>query len=135
MADKKKILITGAVGTQLINKMKERYHLCGLDRELVEGIKDTMQGDVANFDTLLEATLGMDAAIHLTGTDGEWEGVPHSNLIGTYNMLETARVNGVKRDRLRQPYRGARDAIRRGHAQSEYNAPASWLLHCQQGLR
>ena len=51
---------------------------------------------MANFDTLLEATVGMDAAIHLTGTDGEWEGVPHSNLIGTYNMLETARVNGVK---------------------------------------
>ena len=100
MAEIEKILITGAaggVGTHLIRGMKDRYHLRGLDREIVEGIEDTLQGDVADFDTMLKATQGMDAVIHLTGVDSQWEGALNSNLIGTYNMLEAARTNGVRR--------------------------------------
>ena len=100
MAEQMKILITGAagqVGTQLIKGMKDRYQLRGLDREPVPDLEDAIAGDVGDFATMLKATEGMDAAIHLTGIDNQWEGVLHTNLIGTYNLLEAARVNGVKR--------------------------------------
>lgn len=100
MADKMKILITGAagaVGSLLVQGMKERHALRALDRLPLEGLEDTIEGDVGDFDTMLEATAGMDAVIHLTGIDHDWEGVLHSNIIGTYNMLETARINGVRR--------------------------------------
>ena len=45
--------------------MKDRYLLRGLDRVPIDGIEDTIQGDVFDYDTLLEATQGVDAAIHL----------------------------------------------------------------------
>jgi len=95
-----RILITGAaggVGSTLVSGMKDRYEIRGLDRLPMSELEDTIIGDVADFDTMLEATKGMDAVIHLTGVDHEWEGVLQSNIIGTYNMLETARLNGVKR--------------------------------------
>ena len=98
--ERMKILITGAagaVGSQLIEGMGRRYFLRGLDREQVEGTDEAIAGDVGDYDVILKATEGMDAAIHLTGIDHEWEGVLQTNLIGTYNLLEACRVNGVKR--------------------------------------
>lgn len=100
MAEQMKILITGAagqVGSQLIKGMKDRYQLRGLDRVPVPDLEDAIEGDVGDFATMLKATEGMDAAIHLTGVDYEWEGVLPTNIVGTYNLLEAARVNGVKR--------------------------------------
>jgi uronate dehydrogenase len=95
-----KVLITGAagaVGSTLVKGMKDRHTIRGLDRLPIPDLEDTIEGDVADFDTMLEATKDMEAVIHLTGIDHEWEGVLQSNLIGTYNMLEAARLNGVKR--------------------------------------
>ena len=98
--ERMKILITGAagaVGSRLIQGMAGRYFLRGLDREQVAGADEAIIGDVGDGDTMLKATEGMDAAIHLTGVDHEWEGVLQTNLIGTYNLLEACRVNGGKR--------------------------------------
>ena len=98
--ERMKILITGAagaVGSRLIQGMAGRYFLRGLDREQVAGADEAIIGDVGDGDTMLKATEGMDAAIHLTGGDHEWEGVLQTNLIGTFNLLEACRVNGVKR--------------------------------------
>ena len=98
--ERMKILIAGAagaVGSRLIQGMAGRYFLRGLDREQVAGADEAIIGDVGDGDTMLKATEGMDAAIHLTGVDHEWEGVLQTNLIGTYNLLEACRVNGVKR--------------------------------------
>ncbi|MCZ6676115.1 MAG: NAD(P)-dependent oxidoreductase [Candidatus Poribacteria bacterium] len=95
-----RILITGAagaVGSTLVNGMKDRHSIRGLDRLPMPDLEDTIQGDVADFDTMCEATKDMEAVIHLTGVDREWDGVLQSNLIGTYNMLEASRLNGVKR--------------------------------------
>jgi uronate dehydrogenase len=60
-------------------------------------LEDAIIGDVADFETLLRATRGMEAVIHLTGVDHDWDGVLRNNIIGTYNMLEAARRNGVRR--------------------------------------
>ena len=95
-----KILITGAagaVGSTLVKGMKDRHTIRGLDRLPMPDLEDTIEGDVADFDTMLKATEGMEAVIHLTGTDSEWEAALQSNFIGTYNTLEAARLNGVKR--------------------------------------
>jgi nucleoside-diphosphate-sugar epimerase len=100
MVDRMKILITGAagaVGRQLIKGLGDRYELRGLDRLPIPDLDDVIEGDVGDYATMLKATEGMDATIHLTGVDHDWEGVLPTNLVGTYNMLETARVNGVRR--------------------------------------
>ena len=100
MAEKMKVLITGAagaVGSVVAKGMKDRYSIRGLDRQPMPDLEDAIIGDVADFDTMLEITQGMDAVIHLTGIDHEWEGVLQSNLIGTYNMFEASRQNGVPR--------------------------------------
>ena len=77
-------------------------------------LEDTVIGDVADFDTMLEATQDMDAVIHLTGIDHEWEGVLKSNLIGTYNMFEASIRNGVRPHCVREPRRGTRTIIHEG---------------------
>ena len=100
MVDRMKILITGAagaVGRQLIKGLGDCYELRGLDRLPIPDLDDVIVGDVGDYATMLKATEGMDATIHLTGVDHDWEGVLPTNLVGTYNMLETARVNGVRR--------------------------------------
>ena len=100
MAEKMKVLITGAagaVGSVVAKGMKDRYSIRGLDRQPMPDLENAIIGDVADFDTMLEITQGMDAVIHLTGIDHEWEGVLQSNLIGTYNMFEASRQNGVPR--------------------------------------
>lgn len=95
-----KILITGAagaIGSTLIKGMKDRHSLRGLDQRPIPDLEDTIQGDVSDFDTLLKATEGMDAVIHLTGNDSQWEEILQNALVGTYNMLEASQQNGVRR--------------------------------------
>ena len=94
-----KVLITGAagkIGSVLTRGLADRHELRGLDRVPVD-LEDAVLGDVSDFETMLDATRGMEAMIHLTGTDREWEGVLRNNIAGTYNALEAARRNGVRR--------------------------------------
>jgi uronate dehydrogenase len=55
--------------------------------------------DLANLESLIEATHGCEAIIHLggQGLEASWSTVLHSNIVGTYNVYEAARKNGVKR--------------------------------------
>ena len=62
-----------------------------------------MKGDIKNPETCLKATEGVDYVLH----QAAWGSVPrsiempmfyaHNNIMGTMNMLEAARKNGVKR--------------------------------------
>ncbi len=95
-----KILITGAagqIGSTLVKGMRQRHQLRGFDRVEMPDLADNRVGDVADCDALLAAAEGMEAIIHLTGVDSEWEKALSSNFIGTYNMLEAARIQGVRR--------------------------------------
>ena len=98
-----RILITGAagaIGSTVAKGMKDRYSLRGLDLVPMPEIEDTIVGDVTNFDTALKATKGMDAVIHLGGIPSggaPWEDILPNNFIGTYNVFEAARQNGVRR--------------------------------------
>ena len=52
-----------------------------------------------DFAAALAAVEGCDAIVHLgaQSTEGAWDAVLHSNIMGTYNIYEAARRHGVKR--------------------------------------
>jgi len=103
MVKQMRILITGAagaIGSTLVKGMRDRYSLRGLDRVPMPDLEDAIVGDVADFETILKATKDMDAVIHLAGVPSggaPWEEVLRNNIIGTYNVFEAARQNGVRR--------------------------------------
>jgi nucleoside-diphosphate-sugar epimerase len=56
--------------------------------------------DLSDLDTLAEAMAGIDVVVHLAAdpnSDAGWESVLHSNVIGTRNVFEAARLAGVRR--------------------------------------
>ena len=80
--------------------MKDRYPLRGIDRAPMPDIEDAIVGDVTDFDVVLKATQDMEAVIHLAGNPSggaPWEDILQNNIIGTYNVFEAARQNGVRR--------------------------------------
>ena len=94
-----RVLITGAagtIGTHLTRGMKDRHELRGLDRVPMPELDDAIVGDIADFDTVLEATQGMEAVIHLANVGGAWEEALQS-MIGTYNVYESAHQCGARR--------------------------------------
>lgn len=60
-------------------------------------------GDITNYETCLNCCKGIDIIVHLAANTGVGPSVEdprkdmESNVIGTFNMLEAARHNGVKR--------------------------------------
>jgi len=58
-----------------------------------------IQADLSDFSSVMRAVAGMDAIVHLGGysIEGPWQTILQSNIIGTYNVFEAARRNGVKR--------------------------------------
>ena len=100
-----RVLITGAagaVGSTLVAGLKGRYELRGLDLVEVPGLDagDVVVGDLSDFDVALEATRDVEAVIHLAGNPGgsaTWEQILPNNIVGTYNLFEASRRNGVRR--------------------------------------
>lgn len=100
------ILITGAagrLGTEL------RRGLAPLARKLRlasrNGIADlaaneeSVAFDLADADAVLAAAKGVDAIVHYGGVSVEkpWAEILQSNIVGSYNVYEAARKQGVKR--------------------------------------
>ena len=101
----KTILLTGAagrIGSFLRPELAGKYNLRLSD---VEAIRDLRPGesfvraDISNLAETIEITRGVDAVVHFGGQSGEhdWEHILSANIVGFYNTLEAARVNGVKR--------------------------------------
>ncbi len=70
------------------------------------GYDDVHTGDLSDYGSVLNATRGMDAIVHLGGDPGggtplhpggNWDSILYSNIIGARNVFEAARENGVKR--------------------------------------
>ena len=74
-----------------------RYELNGIDRVDVDGTVLTV-ADIANLNDILPAFEGIEAVVHL-GADpspqASWESVLSSNIVGTRNVYEAARLSGV----------------------------------------
>src|SRR5690349_24885861 len=109
MADRKKLLITGAagvVGTALRTHLRGRYALrlmCHSTVPEVEPGDEVVLADIANFESVLEASVGVDAIAHLAlhrsrrrGTEAERaQQTIDVDIRGVYNVLEAARINRV----------------------------------------
>ncbi len=94
-----RVLITGAagnIGSALVEGLRGRHRLRGLDLKPTPELDDAVTGDISDLDTVLEATRDMEAVIHLAGVGYAWEQAL-SIMIGTYNVFEAARQNGVRR--------------------------------------
>ncbi len=98
-----KVLITGMsglIGGLLRQRLEAAggYSLSALNRSAVDGV-ECYRADIADFDAVKSACEGKDVVVHLAaylGSD-DFEGQLRGNIVGTYNVLEAARLGGVKR--------------------------------------
>lgn len=99
---KQKILITGMsglIGGALRTELENDYELTALNRSDVPGVR-CFQADIADFEAIQPAFVGQDVVVHLSANaklHAPWEAILQTNIIGTYNVLESARRAGVKR--------------------------------------
>lgn len=101
-----RVLVTGAaggIGTHLRRLLPPIYpDLVLSDIKMPANLKPTekfIQADVANAAEIDKLCEGVDGIVHLGGISGEssWEKIHHANIIGCYNLFESARKAGVRR--------------------------------------
>jgi nucleoside-diphosphate-sugar epimerase len=97
-----RILVTGLsglIGSAVRERLEPHYELRALNRRDVVGVP-THQADISDIDAIKPAFDGVDAVIHLSaisGGDDQWDALYRTNVLGTYNVFEAARLVGVKR--------------------------------------
>jgi uronate dehydrogenase len=97
------VLITGAaggVGTLMRGFLPAYgYELRLLDLVPIDGEPDAITADLADKEAMREAVRGVDAILHFGGISLEapFEKILHANIIGTHNLYEAAREEGVRR--------------------------------------
>lgn len=98
-----KILVTGAagrIGMVLVEGLKARHSIRGFDRSPMPQLDDHIVGENTDQSALCKAAEGVDAIIHLSGNPSgaaSWDDILQSNIVGTYNLFEAARINGIRR--------------------------------------
>lgn len=114
-----RVLVTGArgrVGRVVAVGLQQLGHSVRVHDVIdVPGFDDVYVSDLADFASMLAATRGVDAIVHLGGdpgggtfvkeaasatkveSDGSWESILNANVVGAYNVFEAARQNSVKR--------------------------------------
>ncbi len=96
------ILITGMsglIGSAVRKRLETRARLTALNRSDVSGVT-TVRADLSDLDAIRPTFEGRDTVIHLgaKARDGHtWEELCDTNVIGTRNVLEAARLGGCKR--------------------------------------
>ncbi len=108
---RKKLFITGAagsVGSGLRRHLRDRYDFRLMFHSTIPEVDaedEVVVSDLADFEQMVEAGVGVDAIVHL-GIASSGRGFPRSrynqrimdtNIRGTYNVFESARINGVPR--------------------------------------
>lgn len=98
---------TGLIGRQVVRKLKSQGFLVttvSLDSIHIAGADKHVQGDLTDFNFCMEATRNVDYVFHLAGIKGSLEVTlarPASFLVPMLrfntNVLEAARINGVKK--------------------------------------
>jgi len=95
----KRVLVTGANGTigRLVReRLADRYQLTYLTHRPADYLSHV--ADIADLDAILPAFEGIDAVVQLAASVSvlsPWSEVLPANFIGTYNVYEAARRNGV----------------------------------------
>ncbi len=91
--------MSGLIGGALRGKLEGRYELAALNRSPVAGV-NTFRADLADPAAIRPAFEGQDVVVHLGAKSGDrftWDEFRETNIVGTYNVLEAARLSGVKR--------------------------------------
>jgi uronate dehydrogenase len=101
-----RILISGAAGviaTRLRALLRDDYPAIRLTdvvrpQELAAS-EEFVAADLADFAAVERAVAGIDSIVHLGGisVEADWESILQANIIGTRNLFEAARRQGVKR--------------------------------------
>lgn len=102
----KRILITGAAGAlgSVLRKELGQYtdklrltSRSGLGE--AADYEEVVECELSDFEAILSVTKDVDAIVHLGGAAREntFNTILQSNIVGTYNIYEAARKNGVKR--------------------------------------
>ena len=104
MGDAISVLVTGAagrVGQAACEALLARGHLVrAFDIRKSPGVDDARVGDLSDLSQISNATAGIDVVVHLAATPDEddfMDKLLPNNIIGTYNVLESARQAQVGR--------------------------------------
>src|SRR5262249_4094926 len=103
-----RILITGAagaIGTMLRRRMARPQRIlrlldiAPLPRAQPDEQIETVAADITDLDAMRHAAKDVDAIVHLAGIahESDWQSILHTNIHGTYAVLEAARSAGVAR--------------------------------------
>src|SRR6478609_6631971 len=101
-----RILITGAagkIGNTLREGMAGRYPVQRLTDVVPLGParkgEEIVQADLTDLASVEAAMKGVDCVVHLGAIPGEdtWEKILPNNIVGTWNLFEAARRQGVRR--------------------------------------
>lgn len=102
----RKVLMTGAsgqVGRRLRTLLKPIYpELVLSDLKAPDDLREDetfIAADLSNLAEVEAAVAGMDGIVHMGAysVEGPWEDILQANIIGTYNLFEAVRRQGVKR--------------------------------------
>jgi nucleoside-diphosphate-sugar epimerase len=89
---------SGVIGTALLRELSDRHDFVPIDRgDVPDG---WIAADLANLASLSRAFEGCRAVVHLaaaTDVSAPWEDILPSNIVGTYNVFEAARLARVDR--------------------------------------
>jgi uronate dehydrogenase len=102
----RRVLITGAAGVLgaiLRNGLRGRFPALRLldvaSLGAAQQTEELVNADIRDFSAIVEAMAGVDAVIHLAGIPHEdtFERILQTNMVGTYNVFEAARIQRCKR--------------------------------------
>ena len=130
---RKRVLITGAggrIGASLTERLSGRYDLrLHFHREPEETPEhEYVVAEIASFDEIAPAMAGIDAVVHLAGSPhitSTWDEVHQANIVGTYNVFESARRAGVPKIVLAST----------NHVMGMYDRDGEWPIYASQPVR
>ena len=133
MNSHKRVLITGAgghIGGSLSQRLKDRYdlRLHFHHQPDPEPDADHVVADIAEYGQIAPAMQNVDAVVHLAGSPqvtSPWEDVHRANIVGTYNVFESARAAGVRKIVFAST----------NHVMGMYDRDREWPVYADQPVR
>lgn len=134
MANRKRVLITGAagrIGSSLADQLHDRYDLrLQYNRSPIVNspVSDVVQADIAHYDQVTPLMAGIDAVVHMAGepsVGAPWAAIHEANIVGMYNVIEAARAADVPKLIFAST----------NHVMGMYDRDAQWPIYTSQPVR